>query len=94
MSGRRFFGEQIALLQEAKIDQLIEKHYHEDAVLITTTSAVQGQSALKKHFRAYVTMLAKIVVISPDAVMETDDRILLEATMRTALKREYMTHLC
>lgn len=83
--GRRFLNEQIVLLQRAKTNELIEKHYHDDAVLISTSGAVRGQAALKKHFRAYVTMLVKIEVLSLDSFIETHDSILLEATIRTAL---------
>jgi hypothetical protein len=83
--GRRFLSEQIALLQQAKTDELIERHYHGDAVLISTTNAVRGHQALKEHFRAYVKVLVRIEVISLDGFHETDDSILLEATMRTAL---------
>jgi hypothetical protein len=83
--GRRFYDEQLSLLQHAKTDELIEKHYHDYAVLTSTTNSVRGHTALKKHFRAYVTMLAKIEVLSLDVFVETDDSILLEATIRTAL---------
>jgi hypothetical protein len=83
--GRRFVDEQIALLQQAKTDELIDRHYHDDAVLISTTNAVRGHKALKEHFRAYARVLAKIELLSLDGFLETDDGILLEATMRTAL---------
>jgi ketosteroid isomerase-like protein len=83
--GRRFFDEQLALLQQAKADELIDKHYHNDAVLISTTQVVKGQAALKKHFHAYMTVLAKIEMVSLEALIEADDVILVEATMRTAL---------
>jgi hypothetical protein len=63
---------------------LIEKHYREDAVLISTTNIVRGSEDLKVHFRAYVTMLTKFDLPSLDGFIETDD-ILLEATTRTAL---------
>jgi hypothetical protein len=83
--GRRFFAEQLSLFQQGKTDELIDRHYHPDAVLISTTNAVRGQHALKTHFQAYVTMLAKIELLSLDAFIEKGDCILLEATMRTAL---------
>ncbi len=83
--GRRFFDEQVSLLQQGKTDELIDRHYDPNAVLISTANVVRGQEALKLHFRAYVTMLAKIEVLSLDAFSETDEGILLEATLRTAL---------
>jgi hypothetical protein len=83
--GRRFCDEQLALLQQAKTDELIDKHYHNDAVLISATLVVRGQAALKKHFHAYITALTKIEMLSLEALIETDDGILVEATMRSAL---------
>jgi hypothetical protein len=101
--GRQFFDEQITLLQQARTDELIEKHYHEDAVLISTANIVRGCEDLKVHFRAYVNVLTKIDLssgrpqffpiqakpavfnFSLDAFIETDNSILLEATMRSAL---------
>lgn len=46
---RTFFGEQIALLQMAETDELIEKHFHKDAILISTTNIVWGCEDLKLH---------------------------------------------
>jgi hypothetical protein len=83
--GRRFFDEQLSLLQQGKTDELIDRHYDPNAVLISTANVVRGQDALKVHFRAYVAMLAKVEVLSLDAFFETDEGILLEATMQTAL---------
>lgn len=83
--GRRLFADQIALIQQGQTDELIERHYHPDAVLISTTNAVRGHAALKIHFGAYAKMLARIEVLSLDAFAETDDSILLEATMHTAV---------
>jgi hypothetical protein len=47
--GRRFFEEQLSLLQQGKTDELIDRHYHADAVLISTTRTVRGQDALKAN---------------------------------------------
>ncbi len=84
-AGRRFFDDQTALIQQGKTDELIDMHYHADAVLISTTTAVRGHDALKLHFQAYAKMLTTIEVLSIDAFAETDDSILLESTIRTAL---------
>jgi hypothetical protein len=83
--GRQFLDEQIALLQQARTDELVEKHYHQDASLISTTKTIAGHEALKDHFRAYTRVLGDIEILSVDGFIETADSILLEATMRTAL---------
>jgi hypothetical protein len=83
--GRRFFDEQIALLQENKTDELIERHYHTDAVLVTFQGVVRGQQALKQHFQKYMNKLGQLTVLSLDQFAETEDTIFFEATVRTAL---------
>jgi hypothetical protein len=83
--GRRFFEEQIALLQEMKTDELIERHYHSDAVLVAFQGVVRGQEALKQHFREYMNKLSQLTVLSLDHYVETEDSIFLEATVVTAL---------
>ena len=84
-TARKFFDEQIMLLQQKKTDELIDRHYEEDAVLVSVTKVVRGRSALKEHFRGYVSRLGNLEILSLDAFVETDDGILLEATVRTAL---------
>jgi hypothetical protein len=83
--GRRFYDEQIALLQENKTDELIERHYHSDAVLVTFQGVVRGQEALKQHFRKYMNKLGRIAVLSLDQFVETEDSMFFEATVMSAL---------
>ena len=66
-------------------DELIDSHYHEDAVLVSTTKVVRGHQNLKQHFRAYLAMLGKLGVTSLDAFIETEDSILFEASVRSVL---------
>jgi hypothetical protein len=82
---RRFYDEQISLLKQGKIDELIDSHYHRDAALVSPTKVVYGAEALKEHFRAYITMLGKLEVLSLDAFAEAEDSLLFEATVRSSL---------
>lgn len=83
--GRSFYDEQIALLRLDSTDELIDKHYQQDAVLISFPKVVQGHAALKEHFRAYLKMLGTVEVLSLDQFVETEDTIFFEATVRTAM---------
>ena len=83
--GRRFYEEQIALLRPDLTDELIDRHYQRNAVLISFTKVVQGHAALKEHFRAYLKMLETVEVLSLDQFVETEDTIFFEATVRTAM---------
>jgi hypothetical protein len=81
--GHRFYDEQIALLRQDSTEELIDRHYHQDAVLVSFAKVVQGHAALKEHFRAYLEMLEKIEILSLDQFVETKDTIFFEATVRT-----------
>lgn len=83
--GRRFYHEQIELLEQNRTDELIERHYHDAAVLVTFQGIVQGHDALKRHFRNYMSKLGQISVRSLDQFAETDDSLFFEATVATAL---------
>jgi hypothetical protein len=83
--GRRFYDEQIALLQQNNADELIERHYHSDAVLGTFQGIVRGQEALRQHFRGYMAKLGKLTVRSLDQFAETEDSLFFEAAVETAL---------
>ena len=84
-AGRKFYDEQIALLRQGSTDDLIDRHYHQSAVLVSFEKVVQGHSALKQHFRAYLEVLGTIVVLSLDHFMESEDTIFFEATVQTAM---------
>jgi hypothetical protein len=82
-AGRQFYDEQIALFQAAKTDELIDRHYHDDAVLVSFAKVIRGRGALKEFFRAYRAGMGNIEVLSLDRFVETDGAILFEATLRT-----------
>lgn len=82
---RRFYKEQLEFLKYGKTDELIDSHYHVDAVLVSSTDFVRGRESLKRHFRAYMTMLGRIEVLSLDSFTDAKDSLLFEATVRTKL---------
>ena len=82
-SGRRFYQEQISLLQAGKSDQVIDAHYWPDAALIGFDGIVRGTNELKQHFRQYLKILGAFEVQSTDKFIESADSIFLEATVHT-----------
>jgi ketosteroid isomerase-like protein len=84
-SGQEFYNEQIALLQPGKTDELIDRHYHDDAVLVSFARVIRGRDALQEYFRGYMQLLQRLEILSLDQFVETGDSILFEATVRTAL---------
>lgn len=85
LAAQDFFAEQIALLQAGRADELIERHYHPDACLISFDRIVKGERALKEHFREYLKRLGTLNLKSTDKFMATDDSIFFEATVQTDL---------
>lgn len=83
--GRKFYEEQIALLEGQNADELIDKHYTDDAVMISFSKVVRGRQPLKEFFRGWLKMTGKMEVLSLDRFVETDNGVLYEATIRTAL---------
>lgn len=85
VSGWQFYERQLAYLQAGDVDELIDQHYHDDALLVSFEVTVRGRDALREYFRRYLQQLGQLEVLSTDKFTETGDAIFLEATMRTAL---------
>jgi hypothetical protein len=85
LGGKKFYLEQLQFLKENKTDELIDAHYHDDAVLVSFTATVRGKKALKLHFRAYMQNLSPLVVKSTEKFTSTEDSIFLEATVESAM---------
>ncbi|HEU5375648.1 MAG TPA: nuclear transport factor 2 family protein [Ktedonobacteraceae bacterium] len=79
--GRTFYNEQLAYLFAKDIENLINRHYNEDAVLIGFDFVVRGRDALKEYFRAYLEKLGSLEVKSTNKFHETTDTIFLEASV-------------
>jgi hypothetical protein len=84
-TARRFYEEQIRYLVDKDTDGLIDNHYTEDATLISHNGVVRGRQALKEYFRGYVQRLGNLDVKSTDKFTETQDTIMFEASVRSAL---------
>ncbi len=81
--GRQLFEDALALFQEGKTDELIEKYYRFDAILVIPGRIIQGHKALSIHFRALARVLSSFELLSLDSFTETNDAILIEKTITT-----------
>jgi hypothetical protein len=82
---KKFYREQIALLQANQIDELIERHYHSDAALISFQEIARGHDSLKNYFKRSMQALGKLEVTSIDDFSETADALFFELTVHTRL---------
>lgn len=83
VSGRKFYDEHVALFQAARTDELIDLHYHDDAVLVSFEKVIRTSRQLKNFFREYRAGLGNFEVVSLDQFVETDGALFFEATVRT-----------
>jgi hypothetical protein len=83
--GRKFYEEQLGYLMAKDVDGLVANHYNDDAVLISFDVTVKGREALQDYFRTYLARLGTLTVTSTDQFVETEDSILLEATVTSNL---------
>jgi hypothetical protein len=83
--GKKFYEEQLGYLTPKDVDGLVANHYNDDAVLISFAVTVKGREALRDYFRTYLERLGTLAVTSTDQFVETEDSILLEATVTSNL---------
>lgn len=80
---KRFYAEHVAYLDARDHVGLVENHYCEDAMVMSTTYVVIGHEALFKHFAKYAGLMAHLHVISTDKWIESENTFAFEATART-----------
>jgi hypothetical protein len=81
--GWRFYDEQIALINAADADALVERHYATDGALLRLDGPVRGHKVLKPFFRECIKAIGSIQVLVTDQFVETADSIFFEATAQT-----------
>jgi carbon-monoxide dehydrogenase small subunit len=81
--GKQFYEQQVQFLLDKDVDGLVEKHYHEDAVIVSHDAIVTGREALKAHFNEFFRWVTIESVKSTDKFTETADTLLFEATAQT-----------
>ncbi len=82
---QRFYREQIALLQANRIDDLIDRHYHPDATLISFQDVANGHNSLRSYFKKNMQALGKLEVTSVNHFAETADTLFFELSVLSNL---------
>jgi hypothetical protein len=80
-AGWKFYQKHLQFFYNKDIEGLLASDYTEDAQLISVDFAVRGYDAMRQIFHAYLDMMGDFTVKSTDQFIETDDTILLEATI-------------
>ena len=89
-----FYKRHIQFFLDKDIDGLVASDYTEDAQVLAGEFHVQGHEALKQLFTGYLQMVGDFTLRSTDKWQESDDAIILEATMDTANTGERKVYDC
>jgi uncharacterized protein (UPF0305 family) len=79
--GKDFYNNQLMLMSSGDIKELVEKHYHEDAVMVTFDGIRRGHDELKKYYTDTLQIMGKITELSTEYFAEIEDTILFRATI-------------
>jgi len=79
--GKEFYREQLALMSAGEIDELVEKHYHPDAIMVTFDGIRHGHAELKKYYMDTLKLMGKISYLSTQYFAEIEDVIIFKAVI-------------
>ena len=82
-AGWKFYKKHIQYFLDKDVAGLVANDYNEDATVMSYDFAVKGAEAMRQLFTAYLDMIGDFTLLSTEHFRETDDAILLEATMQT-----------
>jgi aerobic carbon-monoxide dehydrogenase small subunit len=80
---KQFYEAQVQFLLDKDIDGLVEKHYHDDAVIVSHTGIARGKEAVKARFGEFLHWVTIESVQSTDHFSETENTLMFEATVKS-----------
>ncbi len=81
--GKLFYEEQVKYLLDKDVESLVEKHYHDNAVIVSFDHIVRGKEQIKAYFNQFLNSVTIERVISTDNFTETEDTVMFEATVES-----------
>lgn len=81
--GWKFYQKHLSFFFNKDVDGLLASDYTDDAVVISYDFAIKGKENLKGLFTQYLEMIGDFTVRTTEHFRETEDSILIEATMDT-----------
>lgn len=79
--GKLFYEEQVKFLLDKDVESLVEKHYHDNAVIVSFDHIVRGKDEIKTYFNQFLNSVTIERVISIDNFTEIEDTVMFEATV-------------
>ncbi|HTX98098.1 MAG TPA: nuclear transport factor 2 family protein [Mycobacterium sp.] len=81
--GKLFYEEQVKYLLDKDVDSLVEKHYHDNAVIVSFDHIVRGKDNIRDYFTQFFNSVTIEQVVSTDKFTETEDTLMFEATVES-----------
>lgn len=82
-AGKLFYEEQVQYLLDKDVESLVEKHYHDNAVIVSFDHIVRGKDKIKNYFNQFLNSVTIERVTSTDNFTETEDTVMFEATVES-----------
>lgn len=79
--GKNFYNEQLMLMASGNIDELVEKHYHKNAVMVTFDGMRRGHEELKKYYVDTLKIMGNITYLATEYFAEIEDVIIFRAVI-------------
>jgi carbon-monoxide dehydrogenase small subunit len=80
---KQFYEEQVQFLLDKDIDSMVDKHYHDDALIVSHTGVARGKDAVRARFAEFLHWVTIQEVVSTDQFTETENTLMFEATVRS-----------
>ena len=81
--GKLFYEEQVKYLLDKDVESLVEKHYQDNAVIVSFDHIVRGKEQIKAYFKQFFNSVTIERVMSTDNFTETEDTVMFEATVES-----------
>ena len=80
---KQFYAEHVAFLNARDSVSLVDQHYRDDAIVMSTEYIVAGRQELYRHFAKYSSLMGFLEVLTTDKWTESETTFAFEATART-----------
>jgi hypothetical protein len=79
--GKELYKQQLKLMASGKIDELIARNYHKDAMMVAFDCVHRGHSELKEYYVDTLKLMGKVTYLATEYFAEFEDVVLFKAVI-------------
>lgn len=79
--GRELYMAQLTLMSTGRIDELLLRNYHKDAVMVAFDCLHRGRAELKKYYVDTLKIMGQVTFLNTEYFFETEDVILFKSVI-------------